>query len=79
MTQGATLAARVLHVHGIPATDYEADPTPTSRRQGGLLRRPPPQRASGTGGRGESADRGPAEVLCILDANGERNHLPTSP
>ncbi|WP_307841183.1 cupin domain-containing protein [Streptomyces endocoffeicus] len=25
------------------------------------------------------ADRGPAEVLCILDHNGERNHLHASP
>ncbi|WP_052851068.1 FAD-dependent oxidoreductase [Streptomyces avicenniae] len=76
---GGLTLARVLHVHGIPATVYEADPSPASRTQGGQLdiHEDDGQRALADAGLTEAfraiIHEG-AEALRVLDPHGALLH-----
>lgn len=72
---GGLTLARVLHVHGIPATVYEADPSAEARTQGGQLdiHEGDGQRALAAAGLGDEfraiIHQG-AEVMRMLDTHG---------
>ncbi|WP_435127069.1 FAD-dependent oxidoreductase [Actinacidiphila sp. bgisy144] len=73
---GGLTLARVLHVHGIPATVYEADPSAASRAQGGQLdiHEEDGQRALADAGLTEefrSIIHEGAEAMRILDQHGK--------
>ncbi|MFJ1969222.1 FAD-dependent oxidoreductase [Streptomyces sp. NPDC087903] len=76
---GGLTLARVLHVHGIPATVYEADTSAKSRTQGGQLdiHEDDGQRAladAGLTGEFRAIIHEGAEALRVLDQNGKLLH-----
>ncbi len=76
---GGLTLARVLHVHGIPATVYEADPSAASRTQGGQLdiHEDDGQRAladAGLTGEFRAIIHEGAEALRVLDQHGKLLH-----
>ncbi|MFC8228253.1 FAD-dependent oxidoreductase [Streptomyces sp. NPDC057287] len=76
---GGLTLARVLHVHGIPATVYEADPSARSRTQGGQLdiHEDDGQRALADAGLTEeflAIIHEGAEALRVLDQHGKLLH-----
>ncbi|HEX4212920.1 MAG TPA: NAD(P)/FAD-dependent oxidoreductase [Candidatus Dormibacteraeota bacterium] len=76
---GGLTLARVLHVHGIPATVYEADPSAKSRTQGGQLdiHEDDGQRALADAGLSDefrAIIHEGAEALRVLDQHGKLLH-----
>jgi 2-polyprenyl-6-methoxyphenol hydroxylase-like FAD-dependent oxidoreductase len=76
---GGLTLARVLHVHGIPATVYEDDPSARSRTQGGQLdiHEDDGQRALADAGLTDefrAIIHDGAEALCVLDQHGKLLH-----
>ncbi len=76
---GGLTLARVLHVHGIPATVYEVDPSAESRTQGGQLdiHEDDGQRAladAGLTGEFRAIIHEGAEALRVLDQHGKLLH-----